>query len=102
MIDVEMIFDLLDVHEFLPENSNPETLVKGEGAIEFRNVSFTYDDSTDKSLEDKQLQLDNVSFTVEPKQSVAIVGPTGSGKSTIMRLLYRFYDVGEGEVLIDG
>lgn len=46
--------------------------------------------------------LKNVSFTVEPGQSVAIVGPTGSGKSTIMRLLYRFYDVGNGYVELDG
>ena len=73
----------------------------GEGKIEFNKVSFTYDE-TDKPFEEKTLQLDKVSFTVEPKQSVAIVGPTGSGKSTIMRLLYRFYDANEGSITIDG
>lgn len=62
-------------------------------------MSFTYDKP---DIEKPKMILQNVSFSVEPGQSVAIVGPTGSGKSTIMRLLYRFYDVHSGEVNIDG
>ncbi len=61
-------------------------------------MSFTYD-APSETL--PKMILKNVSFTVEPGQKVAIVGPTGSGKSTIMRLLYRFYDVRSGEVTID-
>lgn len=65
------------------------------GKIEFRNVSFTYPDSGIKALQ-------NVSFTVNPGDSLAIIGKTGSGKSTIANLLCRMYDVDSGEILIDG
>ena len=64
-----------------------------EGKIEFRNVSFQFD---------KEKVIDDVSFTVEPGQTVAVMGPTGSGKTTLINLLARFYDVTEGEVLVDG
>lgn len=63
-----------------------------EGKIEFRNVSFTYD---------RQRVLDDVSFTVKPGETIAVMGPTGSGKTTLVQLLYRFYDVNSGEVLVD-
>nr|MCR4777204.1 ATP-binding cassette domain-containing protein [Lachnospiraceae bacterium] len=66
--------------------------IKGE--VEFKNVCFSYE-------EDKEI-LHNVSFKVEPGQSVALVGPTGSGKSTIVNLISRFYNVNSGTVLIDG
>ncbi len=63
-------------------------------------MTFTYDS---KLADDEQvIVIDNLSFTVEPGQKVGIVGQTGSGKSTIMRLLYRFYDIKEGQILIDG
>jgi len=65
-----------------------------EGKVEFKNVSFSY--SNDVPV------LKNVSFTVEPGQTVGILGPTGSGKTTIANLLCRYYDVKSGEVLIDG
>ncbi len=65
-----------------------------KGRIEFRNVSFTYPDGTPA--------LNRVSFVIEPGTSLALVGPSGAGKSTIADLLLRFYDAGEGEVLIDG
>jgi len=71
------------------------------GEIEFRNVSFTYDKKVER-IEDKKMIIDNLSFKVPAGKSVAIVGQTGSGKSTIMRLLYRFYDLDEGQILIDG
>ena len=64
-----------------------------EGRIQFDRVTFRYDNNT---------VLHDVSFTVEPRETVAIMGPTGSGKTTIIKLIPRFYDVSEGRVLIDG
>jgi ATP-binding cassette subfamily B protein len=64
-----------------------------EGKIEFRHVGFKIDN---------KVILDDVSFSVEPGQTVAVMGPTGSGKTTLINLLSRFYDVTEGEVLVDG
>ncbi len=64
-----------------------------EGAVEFKNVSYSADDED---------IVNDVSFKVEPGQTVGIIGPTGAGKSTIMNLLCRFYDTTEGEVLVDG
>jgi ABC-type multidrug transport system fused ATPase/permease subunit len=64
------------------------------GEIEFKNVTFTYDTKLEKA--DRRTIIDNVSFKVPAGQSVGIVGQTGSGKSTIMRLLYRFYDITDG------
>ena len=62
------------------------------GKIEFKNVSFKYDSKT---------VLEDVSFTVQPGQTVAVMGPTGSGKTTLIQLLARFYDVSDGQVLVD-
>lgn len=87
------------INEFLHtepaiQNPSPEpTPIRG--SIEFRNVSFTYPDSGIKAL-------DNVSFKIEPGQSLAIIGRTGSGKSTIANLICRLYDTTGGEVLVDG
>ncbi len=67
--------------------------VKISGAVEFRNVGFTYGDGK---------VLENISIKVHPGQTVALIGPTGSGKTTLMNLIGRFYDCTEGEVLIDG
>ena len=64
-----------------------------QGRVEFRNVSFAYDG---------QNVLRDVSFTAEPGQTIAIMGPTGSGKTTVIQLLARFYDVQKGEILVDG
>ncbi len=73
------------------ENTMPHDRVQGK--VEFRNVSFAYDG---------QNVLRDVSFTAEPGQTIAIMGPTGSGKTTIIQLLARFYDVQKGEILVDG
>ena len=64
-----------------------------EGRIEFKHVSYRLDGKT---------IIDDVSFTVEPGQTVAVMGPTGSGKTTLINLLERFYDVSDGEILVDG
>jgi ATP-binding cassette subfamily B protein len=87
------------INEFLkivPEiqNNNPEKSII-EGAISFENVSYTYEDTNIKALE-------NVTFTVNKGETLAILGKTGSGKSTIVSLISRLYDVCEGHISIDG
>ena len=99
LVNVGMVFNELNRVQRILEPTRPVDPKFKSGRIEFRNVSFTYDSP---EVADPKMILNNVSFEVEPGQSVAIVGPTGSGKSTIMRLLYRFYDVHSGEVTIDG
>ena len=100
MVDVEFIFALLANDETTPEPDVPEPLTKdGPGHIRFENVSFSYDKT--KSLEDRDLVLDNLSFEIESGKSTAIVGSTGSGKSTVMKLIYRFYELDEGAIYID-
>ena len=73
------------------DNTVPHDRVQGR--VEFRNVSFAYDG---------QNVLRDVSFTAEPGQTIAIMGPTGSGKTTVIQLLARFYDVQKGEIMVDG
>ncbi|MBQ3141102.1 MAG: ABC transporter ATP-binding protein [Clostridia bacterium] len=75
-------------------NGAAETDVKGR--IEFRNVRFAYPNTSGRSV------LEDISFTVEPGQTLAIIGATGSGKSSLVNLIPRFYDVDAGEVLVDG
>ncbi len=87
------------INEFLdaePEIFNKENAITKhiDGKIEFRNVSFTYPHTGIKAL-------NNLSFTINPKEKIAIIGKTGSGKSTIAHLLLRMYDAAEGEILID-
>lgn len=87
------------INEFLktvPEIQNKsDKPIEIQGDIEFKNVSFTYDDTNIQALK-------NVSFSVKKGQTIAIFGKTGSGKSTILSLVSRLYDVKEGEILIDG
>ncbi len=95
MASGERIFQALDWDEIIHEPSQPVALpsrLKGE--VEFRNVSFAYDTSMPV--------LDDVSFTIAPGEKLAIVGPTGSGKSTLIRLLGRFYDFDDEQIFLDG
>lgn len=88
------------INEFLSEvpnvkNNSPDSSESILGEIEFKNVSFTYEDTNIVALK-------NVSFKVKKGETLAIMGKTGSGKSTILELIGRLYDVDEGEILIDG
>ncbi|EDO42945.1 predicted protein, partial [Nematostella vectensis] len=93
-IDMENMFDLFGQKREVVDVPNAPALTVTNGLIEFRNVSFSYDQ--------RQPVLKNISFTVFPGQTLALVGNSGGGKSTIIRLLYRFYDVGSGCISIDG
>ena len=99
-VDIELVLDLMTTHDEIPEPENPMELMTTTATIEFKNVCFTYDSK--KKIEDQRQILKGISFTVPGGKSIGIVGHTGSGKSTIMRLLYRFYDLQSGEILIDG
>ena len=93
-IDMENMFDLLKENQEVQDEENAEDLCVVSGHLEFKNVCFGY--GPDRRI------LNDVSFIVEPGKTLAIVGGTGEGKSTIIRLLFRFYDVNSGSVLVDG
>lgn len=90
----ERIFDILDVKPNIFSIRGAAKMPKIRGYVEFKNVTFSYDDGN--------VVLDNISFKVSPGESIALVGPTGAGKTTIVNLISRFFDVQGGEVLIDG
>jgi ATP-binding cassette, subfamily B, multidrug efflux pump len=94
MASSERIFELLDTPEELPNPERPQTVSKTVGNIEFENVWFAYN-GDDYVLED-------VSFSLKEGESLAIVGATGSGKSTVINTLLRFYDIQKGRISIDG
>jgi ATP-binding cassette, subfamily B, multidrug efflux pump len=96
----ERIFKLLDEPITIETNPNPRTLVAPRGEIEFRNVWFSYRNVEEPKNEDWVLR--DVSFRVEPGQTFAIVGHTGAGKTTLISLLLRFYDIQRGQILLDG
>lgn len=94
----ERVFDFLDADEQEPDAEDaaalPDPDVAGRGVIEFEDVSFSY--TPDRPL------IKDLSFRVEPGQTVAIVGPTGAGKTTLVNLIMRFYELSSGRILIDG
>lgn len=90
----DRIFDILDVQPDLTSDSNAPTMALIQGEVTFKNVCFSYDETSEV--------LKNVNFTVSPGERIALVGPTGAGKTTIVSLISRFYDPDSGEVLIDG
>ena len=96
----ERIFKLLDEPVSVDSDPNAVPLVNPRGEIEFRNVWFSYRNVAEPADEDWVLR--DVSFRVEPGQSFAIVGHTGAGKTTLISLLLRFYDIQRGQILLDG
>jgi len=90
----ERVFALLDAPEQVPDAAVPARPAEVRGRVEFDDVSFRY--APDRPL------IDHVSLTVEPGQTVAIVGPTGAGKTTLVNLLMRFYEINSGAILLDG
>ena len=91
---LERIFETLDEPVTVDDAEDAIEMPDIKGQVVFENVTFGY--------EEGQTVLDNVSFTVNPGESVALVGPTGAGKSTIVNLISRFYNINSGRVLIDG
>jgi ATP-binding cassette subfamily B multidrug efflux pump len=96
----ERIFKLLDEPVLVESDPNAIPLDHPRGEIEFRNVWFSYRNTAEPADEDWVLR--DVSFRVEPGQTFAIVGHTGAGKTTLISLLLRFYDVQRGQILLDG
>lgn len=94
MASAERIFKLLDTPVTIADPAPPILLANPQGRIEFRQVGFAY--------QDDHRVVENVSFAIEPGETVAIAGHTGAGKTTLTSLLLRFYDVQEGAVLFDG
>lgn len=93
----ERLFEILEIRDTVEDPPSPSAFTKPiKGSIEFRNVSFQYQNRPEISV------LDNVSFTVNPKETVAIVGPSGAGKTSTFQLILRFFDPQEGQIFIDG
>ncbi|NGP88052.1 ABC transporter ATP-binding protein [Fodinibius halophilus] len=90
----ERIFDILDTTNEITDPENPETVDEREGQIQFEDVWFGYNE--------EETVLRDVSFDAEPGETIAIVGATGAGKSTIINLLLRFYDIDSGSIKLDG
>jgi len=90
----ERVFEFLEEEEEVPEAENPVKLQKVQGEVTFQDVQFGY--NPDKII------INNFSSNIKPGQKVAIVGPTGAGKTTIVKLLMRFYDINSGTIYIDG
>lgn len=90
----ERIFEIMDIQPDIKNSVKSITMQKLKGEVEFRNVDFSYEDGTPV--------LENVSFKVRQGETIALVGPTGAGKTTIVNLISRFYDTQKGGVYIDG
>jgi ATP-binding cassette subfamily B protein len=92
----ERIFDIIDTEAEIVDQEGAKELPALKGEVEFKNISFAYSD------EPNRLILSDVNFLIKPGETIALVGPTGAGKTTIVNLISRFYEATEGDVLIDG
>ena len=95
-VSANRINEVLDTEEFIKQSKNSKELnLNKKGLVEFKNVCFKYPDSDEEVLSD-------ITFTAKPGETTAIIGSTGSGKSTVVNLIPRFYDITSGNLLIDG
>lgn len=94
MASAERIFELLDEQEEVPEAADAVSLEAPRGAVQFEHVRFGYKEDA--------LLMEDMNIAVQPGQMIAIVGPTGAGKTTLVNLLMRFYEVSGGRILVDG
>lgn len=90
------VFEIMDERSDITEAEDAEDIIVEKGDVEFRNVTFSYPDDESTNI------VENLSFHVAGGETVALVGPTGAGKTTIINMIARFYDSVEGEILIDG
>ena len=94
LTDMEKMFSLLDIEPEVKDAPHAADITDVKGAIQFDRVAFRYE--ADRPI------LRNISFDIQPGQTIAVVGPTGAGKSTLSRILFRFYDIEGGGVSVDG
>lgn len=92
----ERVFEIMDIEPEIKDREGVADLPDVEGEVAFDHVSFAYEDAPD------QMVLNDVSFTARPGETIALVGPTGAGKTTIVNLISRFYEVTKGRVTVDG
>lgn len=94
MASAERVFEVLDEEEVIPDPANPITLENAQGTVKFNNVQFGYNKD--------QLLIEYMNVTAKTGQTVAIVGPTGAGKTTLINLMMRFYELNGGDITFDG
>jgi ABC-type multidrug transport system fused ATPase/permease subunit len=95
MVSAERVFEFLDVKPHVEDKTGARPIDKVEGEIDFQNVCFGYDDCEAPILE-------KINFSIKPGESIGLVGPSGTGKTTLVQLITRFYDPTSGRVLLDG
>lgn len=100
LVSINRLFKIWDHQEKIVDLPEAKSLKVDHGAVEFKNVSFDYRGT--KKYKGERVVFKNISFSIKPREVIALVGPSGVGKSTLVKLLLRFYDPTHGQILIDG